>query len=83
MNFKIKKTTKNNSRRQEDIQGKEISYSCGHSDEFWWNIHFEGKDKNGLSVQVEVTMNEKERIEFLKSFEERVNSWKNHINSKK
>lgn len=83
MNIKIKKTTKSNSRREEPIKGKKISFSSGHGGGFWWNIHFEGIDKNGLPTDIEIQLSEEERVKFLEDFSKSVESWKAHINSKK
>jgi hypothetical protein len=82
MNIKVHKITKNNSHREEAISGKNISFGAGHSVGFWWNIHFKGKDKNGLSCDVEIQINEDERIKFLEDFSKQVESFKKYINDK-
>ena len=82
MNIDIKKITKNNSKRTESIAGSDIDFGVGHSTDFWWTIHFNGKDKNGLRTDVAVQMNEGERIKFIEEFEKYVEVWKKYIKEK-
>lgn len=82
MNATIHKTTKSGAHRKEAISLKEISFGAGHSSDFWWNIHFMGKDKNGLSTTIEIQMGEEDRVKFLEDFSAQVESWKKHINER-
>jgi len=83
MNATIHKSTKSGAHRKEAISLKEISLGAGHGGDFWWNIHFTGKDKNGLSTTNEIQLGEKDRVKFLKDFSDKVESWKKYINEKK
>jgi len=83
MNATIHKSTKSGAHRKEAISLKEISLGAGHGGDFWWNIHFTGKDKNGLSTTIEIQLGEKDRVKFLKDFSDKVESWKKYINEKK
>ena len=82
MNATIHKSTKSGAHRKEAISLKEISLGAGHGGDFWWNIHFTGKDKNGLRTDVAVQMNEGERIKFIEEFEKYVEVWKKYIKEK-
>jgi hypothetical protein len=82
MHVEIKKLTKNNSQRKEEIVGKNTSFGAGYGAEFWWKLHFNGTDKNGLRTDIEVTLTEKERVKFIKEFETQVMEFKKYIKNK-
>jgi hypothetical protein len=79
MNIKVSKITKNGANKKELIIGDRISFGAGHSSTFWWNLHFVGKDKNGLHTDVEIVLDEEERIKFINDFSLQVEKWKKTI----
>jgi hypothetical protein len=82
MHIEIQKITSNGSRKKEPIVGKGTSFGGGHGAEFWWKLHFNGTDKNGLKTTVEVQLSEKERVKFLKEFSNHVDKFKEYIKEK-
>ena len=79
MHIKVKKITKTNAERVDSITGTGINFSSGYGAQFCWNIHFMGKDKNGLRCDVEIVLDDNEREKFIKDFEENVARYKKYI----
>ncbi|MEK6829090.1 MAG: hypothetical protein AABY15_03105 [Nanoarchaeota archaeon] len=82
MHITVNKTTKNNSVRKDKISGTHINLGAGYGAEFWWMIHFHGKDKNGLSAQIEVQLSDKECEKFIKDLENKISEFKKYIKDK-
>lgn len=83
MNLRINKTKSNGVRTKEEIPATRTEFGAGYGADFWWKLHFHGKDKNGRTVVIDVEMDEKEREKFIADFEEYTKKWKEHIKNNK